>query len=938
MYQKGASRKAMFRPAAWQNWGIKTAVQWFTDNPGKRKGDPNTGLDLDKLDKWLNKNHSVALGRTSYIEETDTLTNDEWNDLFDFLEDKYGPENVKETTLVARTGRKTQAFEITPPTPEYSILETREREKAGKRYLNKAVKVLKKAFPDVEVVFGYEEYYQSVKEITREGVEVPYNAKGFVWRGKVYLNPLAVTKDTPFHEYAHLWVKGLLASPQGIKLFKQGVEVLKGSEYMRIVDSIPYYRAMRTRGDVVSFYEEVMANALGKRASYEFDSAEKANAWEKFMKDFTDWIKYKLNIGSKNEFYSLTLDDWLGIGAKSILTGDQTAYASLNEQQQIEATTPAVLAALPEGYDASITQKDYDNARYNVRKIFRGQKLTRGWEKLPEYANLIQEEATRARDRRSAKETATATKKPVEPLIPASENKTFKRVMDLFEKGKAENQRSLSKGYRKAFLEIPNEKLARAAGRSFQDFSERETGLVQFFSQVGSRAYPVKPKDMSKEEFRRTQYTVGLVMAEMLVENGILDVDFSYGAYEKAAEAAKAKKQAVNRDQAYIIDIKDVAAVNELADAVAIYPNAKPDFKEVYRGKNKPMKQDGFRGKDGLQLVSRDLDKNRMTRKTHPKVFEVKDAADQTRYVVDTGYLKYLKEFEKLGLLAEGVGVSKDSKERSMRVAIQNLESIGEESFASAHNFVHNGRLMNTSTDVSHQSSKNILAAYSFEQKDPLGKGGWKWLKVLTQDSYAYSGIGDTKNSRQAAAELNQETWMKWAADPMKYKNEIMGADVPMLFLRHILEMKAAIDSGNPETFESGLPAHMDATTSGLQFLAAMTKDPEAAKITNLTDTDVRGDSYSEVVKEVIQTLQKESPLPENAKEIYSEFLKRHNSFATRRQEIGNIEDKVERQEAWNKYKEDKKKFDKWKDANKAVAAQYFWNQPPQTHLSLIHI
>ena len=272
---------------------------------------------------------------------------------------------------------------------------------------------------------------------------------------------------------------------------------------------------------------------------------------------------------------------------------------------------------------------------------------------------------------------------------------------------------------------------------------------------------------------------------------------------------------------------------------------------------------------------------------------------------------------------------SQKAKADSLNRTILNLERIGDESFSSAHNFVHNGRLMNTSTDVSHQSSKNILAAYSFEQQDPVGQEGWDWIQVLAQDTYGYSGTGDTKADRLAAAKANTEKWMEVAADPMSHVDYIMGADVPMLFLRHILEMKAAIDSGNPLTFKSGLPAHMDATTSGIQILAAITKDKISAEIANLLDTDKRTDSYSRVVVEVVKEIQK---TPFN-KEEGAKAFKTYRSYKDRLSKIATeaklAEDKVETKELWDKHRALSEEFKAWKakDNNKDNAARHFWFQ-----------
>ena len=325
-----------------------------------------------------------------------------------------------------------------------------------------------------------------------------------------------------------------------------------------------------------------------------------------------------------------------------------------------------------------------------------------------------------------------------------------------------------------------------------------------------------------------------------------------------------------------------------------------------------------------------------MTRETHPKVFEVKDKADSTVYEVDQEYVNYLEKFFESGLLDEGTGDALVAKQDMIRNSIANLRSLEDGSFQSAHNFVHNGRLMNTSTDVSHQSSKNVLAAYTFKQQEPQGQLGWEWMQVLTQDTYGYSGTGDTRVDRVAAAEKNQEKWMEVAADPLAHMDYIMEADVPMLFLRHILEMKRALETeGGPQNYKSGLPAHMDATTSGIQFLAGITKDGNAARIANLTNTNERFDSYSNVVVQFLEELEKAGPMPENHEAIRAEFHERQQAVADLAAEAAAVDskDKEVRTAAWEKWRTAQEEFKAWKgeskdvNSNVSVAARSFWFQ-----------
>ena len=1117
-------------------YGLKGAAQFFTDSVSKSG---NAGVNPAKVRAWLAEEGNRVTGqRTGLIQDVNTLNNDDLNTLVSTLEEKY--DNVRVFSIEGKRGKYIEFYNQSQV--DASISETEERSPADSSYLSKAVKVLHKAFPDLNIVHDKQGWFDAVRDQREKGVEIGSNYKGFVTPdGKIYLNPSSVTKDTPFHEVAHVWARVL--NTKNSTLYNKLWNLLKGTRYDEIVKSL--YPGLTPE----KHKEEVIANALGKRSSDLFVEKETQSAWNKLISEFTDWLKYKLNIASKSNFDNLTLDEALDIGAKSILTGDQVVFETMPsgtnpttprelvermntifnsvvsdaasekthkliygaQEQSFEQGTleqevadiysawvsgqstvgaqdlntwngnfgvreiqekfgkdafekvvdpevikklkdidkknggiwvakgftegrlkdesatltqgstslnPKAAAAyaqregkiafikvrfdenvvyvpssseaevrlspeatvvdefiidaknigkkgaqvskakpsqklseskplmgdltkfellptaqqekmgLPEnvneGFSPEIIKVDIDNATYNISKRL-GKGKPKGWKSDPNNVILIREEAKKVAARRLAKETANTTKKPVEAIAPALNNKTFKAVVSMFEKFIKRDANSISKSNGSIIREISTERLARSLGKMFQDFESGDVSVQQFYSAAGKRAYPRKPADMTKDEFKQAQLGVGSIMLEYMIENGYLDLNFHYGQYQAVRDQAKKNKQKIPADAGYVVEITNLDAVNELADAVAINPSTKPDFKEVYVGNQKPMKQDKFVGKDGLQIISRDNETNKITRESHPKVFQVKDKADNTDYVVNEEYVGYLEQIQAKGLLADGVGASLESKERMLKTSILNLKRLGKQAFRSAHNFVHNGRLMNTSTDVSHQSSKNVLAAYSFQQQDPQGEKGWEYTKVLTQDTYGYSGTGDTWTDRLNAAEKNTKKWMEVAADPMGNLDYIMKADVPMLFLRHILEMKAAIDSGDPTTFKSGLPAHMDATTSGIQFLAAATKDPNAARIANLTKTDERFDSYSNVVVEVL--LNRLGELPANSSKILAEFNKRQAKISEMAAEASAIEDDNARAEAWEKFNEANEEFKAWKTENKDVAAQAFWFQ-----------
>ena len=774
----------------------------------------------------------------------------------------------------------------------YSLKEMQKPEVQAQIEVDKHVVHLKKVFPGLKLAYDTKEFNAKAKE-----VNVPANAKGFVHGGEVYLDPKQVTRDTAFHEVSHLWAQSVLINNP--KLFVKGAELMLGTETARIVGNIPAYRAL----DSIKFKEEMLANAIGKRAAELFATKEQQTAWERFMDEFTTWLKKKLNISSKKDFADLTFDYFVDIGAKSVITGDKTATKGKPFTQVYYGDAYSVA----EG----VTKDDVTRARKQVQyREFKQKGLTpeKGWSKEEKYKKLIEEQANFNYNKKVGRETQTE----VIPASPAAKIPIFKTTMADLSKFKKDNARSLAQGYHKATAETTDEQLAIGIARGLQALEPTGTNLAQLISATGRAAYPKKSEDMTLDDFKKSQFTVGADMFKYLVEKGVIghEYDFQTGSN--------------------VIIVTNDAFVDEITESVAKLPPKKEDFRSVFIGE-KPPRFEGPVNENGLTLISRHHPEQKMEKKDYPDVYKVQQIASETPFQLDTEQLSYIKELNEAGLLIDAnedvTPAQIKAKKRAINSAIEGASVVGDRTFYEQHNFVHNGRLMSASTDVNHQSAKFVLSMFTFDQKDAIGESGWKWLKILAQDSYGFEG--NLLTEREAGAEKNMEKWLEVARNPMQHKEYIMKADEPTLFLRHILELRRAIDSGDPTTYKSGMPNHMDATTSGIQFLAGLAKDQKSALIANLTDTKERSDSYIAVAKAAWSDIP--STPTKSMTESFRKFkqIKEGNrkELEELREDIRNMEEGAERDQAWKEYKKEKEALSKNANAYKDEAAMYFWGQ-----------
>ncbi|MFH4983505.1 hypothetical protein AB6A40_010214 [Gnathostoma spinigerum] len=78
-----------------------------------------------------------------------------------------------------------------------------------------------------------------------------------------------------------------------------------------------------------------------------------------------------------------------------------------------------------------------------------------------------------------------------------------------------------------------------------------------------------------------------------------------------------------------------------------------------------------------------------------------------------------------------------------------------------------------------------------------------------------------------------------------------INSDDPWQTLAACLEIKNAIESGNPTSYVSCLPIHQDGSCNGLQHYAALGRDRQGGAEVNLLPGDSPSDVYSSVAQRV---------------------------------------------------------------------------------------
>lgn len=158
------------------------------------------------------------------------------------------------------------------------------------------------------------------------------------------------------------------------------------------------------------------------------------------------------------------------------------------------------------------------------------------------------------------------------------------------------------------------------------------------------------------------------------------------------------------------------------------------------------------------------------------------------------------------------------------------------------------GRMYAVPSTLNPQGSDPAKALLTFARGKKLGTSGWRWLHIHTANMW-----GEDKISLDAREEWTVSNY-HWIVDsvkaPFDYR-EWMNADKPWQFLAACMELVAAVEGGDYESYISHLPVTVDGTCNGLQHFSAMLLDEAGAAAVNLKPSEVPQDIYQTVADRV---------------------------------------------------------------------------------------
>lgn len=179
------------------------------------------------------------------------------------------------------------------------------------------------------------------------------------------------------------------------------------------------------------------------------------------------------------------------------------------------------------------------------------------------------------------------------------------------------------------------------------------------------------------------------------------------------------------------------------------------------------------------------------------------------------------------------------------------------------HNLDFRGRAYPIPPNLSHLGSDLCRGLLQFHTKKPLGKEGLRWMKIHLCNLFGNNKI--SLEERAAWTESHMELLIDSAREPLKGQRWWTKAEEPFQALAVCIDLVAALDSGCPELYCSGIPVHQDGSCNGLQHYAALGRDKVGAEAVNLTASTSPQDVYSGVLKIVLSRIDADAMIPEDS-------------------------------------------------------------------------
>ncbi|KAF8841664.1 DNA/RNA polymerase [Paxillus ammoniavirescens] len=195
------------------------------------------------------------------------------------------------------------------------------------------------------------------------------------------------------------------------------------------------------------------------------------------------------------------------------------------------------------------------------------------------------------------------------------------------------------------------------------------------------------------------------------------------------------------------------------------------------------------------------------------------------------------------------------------------------DTFYLPHNLDFRGRAYPIPPHLNHIGDDLSRGLLMFAEAKPLGERGLRWLKIHLANLYGFD-----KGSFDERVEFvmkRLDDIYDSAEKPLEGRRWWTTADDPWQCLATCMDLRAALESGDPHAHLSNLPVHQDGTCNGLQHYAALGGDGQGAAQVNLAVTDRPSDVYTFVANMVEEIVKRDVAAGDKVAQIVSGKISR---------------------------------------------------------------
>ncbi len=201
----------------------------------------------------------------------------------------------------------------------------------------------------------------------------------------------------------------------------------------------------------------------------------------------------------------------------------------------------------------------------------------------------------------------------------------------------------------------------------------------------------------------------------------------------------------------------------------------------------------------------------------------------------------------------EGINIdpiSKLSIQRQRTMTFIDYMNMGEGPKYLQTFFSSAGREFYSSNNINPQGTKLALAGMHLD-KVALGRNG---LFNLAAQVGSYAGAKGSAVDLAKHTMDNLSDYIEMYNNSSKDQSWLDSMDKPELWLDSIGELAAAMESGDPLSYETGIPIHFDASTSGAQQSSMLLEDVKSAETVNISLDKAFQDLYNKVGNNFLDT------------------------------------------------------------------------------------